>query len=491
MSTSAPPFPVFRRDALAVPAAAFEVLGYLCVVGIGTLFFLLDWLTPIGAAVLTVLLVGVLIVLAWKHFDQGRHPCFLFLCTLMFFQGGGLLAYCLGAGNDPLRAQAMTPNPFYVSRSEIGLVLLLLVLTAICIYAPCRWKYRRVDPPNPLEVRRYLPYLYLVFFATLPIQLFKNYRYYQYVQEQGGYAFIFVNHAALAASVPFLVRLIPLVTFPAFVAIFVFEQRRKYVFLVTVLYFLTASFILLLGSRGATFTLIVALWYVTRMKSNGPPRILRLGLLVVALMLVANLINVARSGSDSGDTGEIGPMTFVVQQGVSISVTEIAVKYRDIFAPHAASYLFHDLLSAFQVADASNFVAGKRFDADLGVFLSPQFYSFGYGPGGSYVAEAYIVGGFFGVVVLSLLIGGGLRLLQTYSRSAMGLLVVAMVLPEVVWMPRASLLGWASVAIRNAISILLLIVGWGLYQFICSIRAQGDHTGEPGKGLPRGMEWSR
>ncbi len=409
---------------------------------------------------------------------------------LMFFQGGGLLAYCLGAGNDPLRVHAMTPNPFYISRNEIGLVLLLLALTAVCIYAPCRWNYRRVDPPNDLEGRRYLPYLYLVFFAALPVQFFKNYRYYQYVQEQGGYAFIFVNHTALAASVPFLVRLIPLITFPAFVAIFVFERRKRYVFMVTVLYFLTASFILLLGSRGVTFTLILALWYVTRMKSSGPPRILRLALLAIALILVANLINVARSGSDIADANEIGPLTFIVQQGASISVTEIAVKYRGIFAPHAASYLFHDLLAAFQVADASNFVAGKRFDADLGVFLSPQFYGFGYGPGGSYVAEAYVVGGFIGVVVLSLLIGGGLRLLHKLSRNAFGLLVVAMVLPEVVWMPRASLLGWASAAVRNAISILLLTVGWGLYQFVCSIRADVDRTAEPKKGLRRGMEWS-
>ncbi len=482
------PYPAFGRVPLAVPTAAFEVLGYLSVVGIGTLCFLLDWLTPIAAAALTVILMGVLIVLAWNRFDQGRHPCFLFLCMLMFFQGGGLLAYCLGADNDPLRVQAMAPNPFYVSRNEIGVVLLSLALTAICIYAPCRWNYRRVDPPEDFEVRRYLPYLYLVFFAALPVQVFKNYRYYQYVQEQGGYAFIFVNHAALAATVPFLVRLIPLITFPAFVAIFVFERRKKYLFLVTVLYFLTASFILLLGSRMATFTLIVALWYVTRMKSSGPPRILRLALLVIALMVVANLINVARSGSDIEKVSEIGPMAFIMQQGASLSVTEIAVKYREVFRPHIVSYLFHDMLAAFEVADASNFVVGRRFDADIAVFLSPQFYSFGYGIAAAYVAEAYVVGGLSGVVVLSLMIGGLLRLLHTYSRSAIGLFIVAMLLPEVVWMPRGSLLGWVSVSVRNAISILLVIGGWGVYQFVCSIRAAGDRTGEPEKALPRSVE---
>ncbi len=494
MSAFSPAFPALERTALAVPSVAFEVLGYLCIVGIATVSFLLGWLSPNGAGVLTVLLLASLIVLAWNRFDHGRHPCFLFLCTLMFFQGGGLLAYCLGAGNDPLRVRSMAPNAFYVSREEAGTTLLLLALTAICIYAPCRWNYRRVAPPGDVNVRRYLPYLYLLFFATLPVQLFKNYRYYEYVQEHGGYTFIFVDHALLARSVPFLVRLIPLITLPVFVAIFVFERKQKYVFLTTVLYFLTASFILLLGSRGATLTLIVALWYVARMKSSHRPRLFRLALLAVALMLGANLINVMRSGTEAQSLTEIGPLTFVMQQGASFSVTETAVRYREVFQPHAVSYLLHDLLAAFEVADASNFVAGRRFDSDIAVFLSRKLYAFGFGPGGAYLAEAYVLGGVFGVVVISLLIGAGLRLLYRFSQSALGLFVVAMVLPEVVWMPRGSILGWASAAARSAISILLLAMGWRLYQFLCSFQRAStgvvDQAGKPENNLSGGIEWS-
>ena len=101
MSSINPPFPTLGRAPTAVPAAAFEVLGYLCVVAVGTLCFLLGWLTPNEAGVLTVLLLSFLIVLAWKRFDQGRHPCFLFLCTLLFFQGGRLIGFCLGVTPDP------------------------------------------------------------------------------------------------------------------------------------------------------------------------------------------------------------------------------------------------------------------------------------------------------------------------------------------------------------------------------------------------------
>src|ERR1019366_6886165 len=400
----------------------------------------------------TLLLLG-LIVLAWNRFDGGRHPCFLFLCMLMLFQGGRLISYCLGGLADPFYIEFMTAHPFTISRDEAGTVLLLILVSAICIYAPCRWNYRFLLPPDGAKAHRYLPYLYWILLCSLPIQLFKNYRYFQYAQEHGGYLFLFVDHAALAASVPLFVRAISLITFPAFVAIFVFEKRKKLVYVTTLLYFGTSVFILLLGSRGVAFTLIVALWYVARMKSSKRPRTLRLALLVLVLMLVANVINLVRSGSDTDSLRKVGPATFVTQQGVSLAVTEVAVKYRKVFHPYVISYLFHDLLSAFQVADASNFVVGRRFDADMAVFLNAQLYKVGYGSGGGYVAEAYVVGGFCGVVVISLLVGAGLHWLYAGSRTALGLFVVAMILPEVLWMSRGSLLGWASVMIRNSISI--------------------------------------
>src|SRR5208283_5890328 len=110
MSASPHSFPEVRRAVPTLSMAAVEVLSYLGVAGIGALCFLLGWLQPKGAGVLTVLLLVSLIVLAWKRFDDGRHPCFLFLCTLMFFQCGGLLAYCLGVDTDPLRVQVMTQN---------------------------------------------------------------------------------------------------------------------------------------------------------------------------------------------------------------------------------------------------------------------------------------------------------------------------------------------------------------------------------------------
>ena len=469
MNSTAQTYPALAYGSLRMPMAAFEVLGYLAVVAVATLCFLAEWLPVNGAVVLTVILLTTLIVLSWIHLGQGRHPCFLFLCTLMFFQGGRLIGYCLGQIPDPLRVELMA-TPFSVSRYEAGLTLLLLTISAICVYAPCRWKYERLEFPSDVQVRRYLPYLYLVFFATLPVQLFKNYRYYDYIQEHGGYTSFYVNHAAVAASVPFLVRVFPLIVAPTFLAIFVFERRKGLVFLVTSLYLLTGSIILLMGSRGSIFGLVLVLWYVAKLRSSRKTKVLRLVVMALLLVLVADFIQSFRENPEDSGAYTFAPLKFLVSQGASLSVTEVAVKYRDTFGPYILLYLFHDLLAAFEVSDASNFVRGKRFDADMAVFLNPEIYRFGFGSGGAYVAEAYLVGGVLGVVVASLLIGSGLHWMYWYSRSALGLFFVAMLLPEVFWMARGSLLGWVSVGTRNAISILLLFVGWKVYAVVTSIR---------------------
>lgn len=146
------------------------------------------------------------------------------------------------------------------------------------------------SPPSDVKVRRYLPYLYILFVAALPVQLFKNYRYYEYAQQHGGYLFIYVSHSALASSVPFLVRVIPVIALPVFAAIFVFERRRFPLYLATALYFTTASLILLLGSRSGPFMLVASLWWVARVKSQRKTRIAFLAVFVVVLLLAADVI---------------------------------------------------------------------------------------------------------------------------------------------------------------------------------------------------------
>src|SRR6516164_1364101 len=183
MSAAASTTSKFDYSRLPIPGAVFEVLGYLIIVAAATFAFLAGWFTINAAVVFTVLLLGSLIVLSWINLGQGCHPAFLFFCTLMLFQGGRLIAFCFGALDDPFAVGLMREYPFSVSGGVSGLVLLCLALSAICVYAPCRWRYRWVPPPANSAVRQYLPYLYLVYFVSWPFLLYKNYLYYRYIQE--------------------------------------------------------------------------------------------------------------------------------------------------------------------------------------------------------------------------------------------------------------------------------------------------------------------
>jgi oligosaccharide repeat unit polymerase len=478
MSTATQSIPAFAPAPRPLPAAAFEVLGYLVVVGIATLCFLLGWLTPNGAVILVALLLSCLVVLSWKHFDQGRHPCFLFLCALLLFQGGRLVGYCLGKAANPLQVDLLRSYPFGISRDEAGIVLLALVISAICIYAPCRWNYRSISPPDEHTVRRYLPYLYLVFFSSIPFQLVKNYSYLRYAQEHGGYLVFFTDHAGLAASVPYFVRVVSLLTFPVFTAIFVIEKRKALLWTVTILYFGTAALYLLLGSRMDAFSQVVVFWYVARIKSTRHTRVVVLGLALAGLALVAMAVGATRMQDQSETAADyaMGPVGFVAQQGVSLNVTEVAVKYRQVFRPYVVSYLFHELEDGFISHDISNYARGRRFDFDVPVFLSPRLFGFGYGTAGSYIGESYVIGGLAGVVLISLLIGFGLRALHRFSRNAVTLFAAATILPLVILMPRGNLLTWAAIVIRNLLIILPLIPGWFIFHYFTTPSTTQLHT---------------
>ena len=481
MNSFSQTLPAVAPAPLAVPTACFEVLGYLSVVAVGTLCYLMGWLTPNAAGVLTVLLLSSLIVLAWKRFDGGRHPCFLFLCTLLLFQGGRLIGFCLGVTDNPLDIELFTPAAFSVSREAAGIVLLAIVLSAICVYAPCRWSYRRIAPPGDRDVRRYLPYLYVVFFFTISASLIKNYLYFRYALANGYMAF-FTDYYRLAASVPLPVRLIALLDLPVFLALFVIEKRKKYLWTITVLYFAVAGLYLATGSRGVTLSQVLAVWYLARIKSAKRARILVPVLLIVILIGVAIVIDATRQSAPGEEYSLLGPAEFLAQQGLSVNVTELAIKYEHLFRPHIVSYLFHDLWGEFVPSDISRYVPGGYLGWDMVVFLNPRMARLGFGTGGSYLAEMYLLGGLGGVVVLSLLLGYGLNFIYGCGRNAWGLIVVALILPDFLLMPRADILAWVSTLMRNAILFCPLAVGWGIFSLLTTVRGSSRTLPPAGYG---------
>ena len=422
------------------------------------------------AAVMSAVLLCVLLGLSWKNLGHGRHPCFLFLAILTLVQGGRLLVYCLGVDLDPLRVANITGTSFDISRGAAGLSLLAVGSSALLVYLPCRWCYRSIGPLPTKQVQKYLPYLYLLFFVSLPIQAYKNYAYYQVAQANGGYLYFYVNHAAFASSVPFVVRLVSLVAFPTFVALFAFETRRRRVWMVGILYFCSSILVLLLGSRFGTFGLLLALWYAAGVKSGRKSRFLWAIGLGLVLLVASQVVQSHREEPDSMQGYTFAPLRFISGQGNSLDVTELAIAYPQVFSPYGTSYLWNELSDAFVPRDASDYVRGRRFGDDVTVFLNASAFATGLGTSSSYIAECYVVGGLTGVLVISVLVGCGLHLLYRASGTPIGLFVVVMILPDVISMTRGQLLDWISVLLRSFLYIGVLAMGWHIYRVVAWLK---------------------
>jgi hypothetical protein len=196
-----------------------------------------------------------------------------------------------------------------------------------------------------------------------------------------------------------------------------------------------------------------------------------LAVAVVMLILAAGLVQTMRENPDNQHIDALSPLEFIALQGVSLNVTEVAVRFRDHFSPYWWSYLIGEIKDAFIANDAANYYRGRAFGFDMSVFLNRITFSWGYGTGGSYLAEAYVTAGLAGVVLFSLLIGSGPHCMYQLSRTAVSLVIVAMVLPDVILMPRAGLLDWFSILLRSLGSIALLGIGWQAFSLLISIRS--------------------
>jgi len=67
------------------------------------------------------------------------------------------------------------------------------------------------------------------------------------------------------------------------------------------------------------------------------------------------------------------------------------------------------------------------------------------------------------------LLGALLHGMHAHSRNPLQLFLIAMILPDVLWMARGGLLDWVSASARVGISMLLLWLGWHLYRAIARI----------------------
>lgn len=431
--------------------SVLEVAAYVFLLVLGAIALEMNYIGISTATDLATLMLIALLTLAWKRFDGGRHPCFLFLGMLLIFQAGRLLGHAMGILPDPFRIELQTAIPFDVSKTSAQLTICLILMSAVCIYAPCRWSFRPVRL-NPGWEQRWRSAAYGLFLLTFPAVLYKNYQYLSFVRSHGGYLAIYTDSNAVLSTVGTLVRMISLIADNSFLVLFIIERRPRRLFWISLLFFTSSTLELLLGFRGKVFLLVLTLWYLHTLKTGKAFRVLPLVMSAIGVSLVAVLIANFR---ENQDIALLSPAGFISGQGVSMQVTELAIEFKRIFEPHAITYLWNELQAGFY--PGAHFAPGQIFGNDLSIALNAKAYDMGFGTGSAYLAEAYLAGGTLFVGIASLLIGITLRILHSCGQEFLGASITATLLPAFIYMPRSGLVEPLSIGLKNLLSLGLVV----------------------------------
>ena len=417
------------RQNLGPISAAIECAAWLLLLAIGCFLLGLDVLSLFSASLASMVFIVGLITAAWKNFDGGRHPCFLFLLMLFVFQCGRLVGLFTGFPADPFAIQVQTVIPLSVHQETAQITLLLICFSAVCVYIPCRLAYRPIIFTAGRE-RNWLRDLYGVLALSLPFAVYKNYVYFSYIRSHGGYMAVYLDNAEILQSAGSLVRLMALVGTTICLLLYLFERRPRYVRWILVAYLSVSVMDLLIGFRGKFFVQLIVLWFIHNLKNGKRFNFAPLFITATIIMLVAVPLAGFREERDVALTG---PLAVLATQGVSMNVTEVAVENRPIFEKNKARYIWGDLRGMLSSND-------DNLASDISIYLSPEAFREGFATGSTYLAEAYILGGFALVMVASLAIGWALSTLHLYSRSWPGAVLLLASIGPFIYMPRGSLM---------------------------------------------------
>jgi hypothetical protein len=446
----------------------------LAVVSMGAFLVLVGAMGEGACMWLAGILLMLLVWLSWKRFDGGRHPCFLFMGMLLVFQGGRLVTAMAGVTKHPMDIVVATMQPIQVSPAAAEVTLLIVVLSGILVYAPCRLGYRPAIFRAGPEMR-WLPGLYVLILVTFPFAFYKNWLYLEFIRSHGGYLSVYTDHAAILASAGVAIRSVALVSSTAMLVAYVFERKRGGVALLLALYFAVSLMDLLIGFRGKFFTEVVGLWYLHKLKTGKRFNLLALTLAVVAISLAA----VAVAGFRQNQSIELlSPLGFLAQQGVSLNVTEAAVAFHSIFAHYGFRYLWGGFIYGIIRSPAD--IQHQMWSNDLTLYLNPIAEQMGFGTASAYVAELYLAGGLALVTVGSLAVGWALHGLHQASRRAWGAVLLAAVLPSVIYLPRLELLAPFAALVKAAVSLVAIAFFVGCFETVRGLvrRAADFHRRE-------------
>jgi len=434
-----------------------ELFVLLTVVGVGVIFALCGVLSLNGCIWLTLAILVVTFCLAWIRFDGGRHPCFLFLGTLLLFQGGRLIGFACDVTDQPMQIVLMSPAPVSVARGAAEVTLLLLALSSIAVYAPCRLGRRQVRFFS-IGGHRWLPAVYTLIVFTLPFSIYKDLTYLFYIRSHGGYLSVFTNNTELLASAGFSVRALSTINITAILVAYILENRRGRLRVILSIFVLLSSLDMLLGFRGEFFAQVLSIWLIHKLRTG---RRFQLVPLTVIFVVASTVAVVTAEARENQNIELLSPLSFVATQGNSLNVTEAAVQYHDTFSHFGWSYIWHGFVNGVTPISPGH---GELWTTDLSYFLNPFAAERGFGTASSYLAELFLFGGIPAILAGSLLIGLAFSCIYRFSDRFGGALILLFVLPSLIYLPRLELLAPLAILVKSLVSFGLIVCFIYCYQ---------------------------
>lgn len=404
------------------------------------------------------LVVGGLTItgLNWYEHRGGRSPSFVFLILGCIFLCGRAFPALLGGASQLSRISF--ENEFDVGQETVFAYALLVLASFFLVHIGSLL-------PRParavLSTARSDAKIYLMIFAVfLPLYLYKNISYFNYILSSGGYLAIFQSDEFLA-KVGMPIRIGALVSMAAFTLHFFHETDRKRSRWALVFFIVVFSSELLVGLRGKFFVITLMLFFFYKIRFGGKFSIRGLLALFAVIVALAIVVEVARQGGSSIEGSPI--MGFLVQQGVTASVNLIVMDNPQNFAHNAGSYFLHQFVAPF--VSQSEVPQGWFLANDISMQYMPVAYALGFGTGSSYLAELLLLGGWAGVCFGSFAIGWMLSFLSRFNQGVTGALMFWVVC-GMVYYPRTMLQEPVHNLMRYAGPILFVAACCWLIQYL-------------------------
>ena len=400
----------------------------------------------------------------FKMFGKLWHPVFIFIGTLTLFQCGLIIASTFIKNIDLCYVWAQEANLF-LEEGPVRLTVLLISLSYwFLLIGAYLGNKKKIKQGNSKKRRCYdcnflKNLFFVIFFIVMPFYFYKQLSYFNYFKYHGYIGFY--QSTEFKGDVSLLVRIISLFEPIAFLGYFFLEKNKKFVFLISLIYFIITIPILLCGFRSEFFTFWLTVFLFYNYKFNNKLKIKTLAILIIIISVVGALISYSRtylSYNLEFILKENPIMGFLVEQGIPFHVTAMAIEFKKEFAPNIFKYLMWEPIC--NIFPTALNVPGRAFSTDIMIKINYKRYLMGNGIGSSYLAEAYLLGGSVNVCLISFFIGYILSILYKcfeYANVYIKILIFQL-MQYIFFLPRDLLLRPLSVAIEVSALLLFLFL---------------------------------